>query len=94
MIQIFDQSWKDHLYPWTCSATASAPAFAEKDPRIQYRRKATNIFGRDDGRIRDKVTDLIFRARIVGTWQAKMPISHSRHPRRSGGYGVGQTARS
>jgi len=84
MIQIFDQSWKDHLYAMDMLRNGiGLQAFAEKDPRIQYKKEGYKYFGEMMEGIRDKVTDLIFRARIVGNVQARNAYQgHSRHPRR------------
>ena len=44
LIQIFDQSWKDHLYAMDMlKAGIGLQAFAEKDPRVLTRRKASAI---------------------------------------------------
>jgi preprotein translocase subunit SecA len=65
MIQIFDQSWKDHLYAMDMLKTGiGLQAFAEKDPRIAYKKEGYEYFEQMMAGIRDKVTDLIFRARI------------------------------
>src|SRR5207253_7735149 len=72
MIQIFDQSWKDHLYAMDMLRNGiGLQAFAEKDPRIQYKKEGYKYFAEMMEGIRDKVTDLIFRARIVGNVQAR-----------------------
>src|SRR5947207_7777015 len=39
-------------------------AFAEKDPRIAYKKEGYRYFEEMMAGIRDKVTDLIFRARV------------------------------
>jgi preprotein translocase subunit SecA len=72
MIQIFDQSWKDHLYAMDMLRTGiGLQAFAEKDPRIIFKKEGYRFFGEMMAGIRDKVTDLIFRARIVGQPEAR-----------------------
>jgi preprotein translocase subunit SecA len=65
LIQIFDQSWKDHLYAMDMLKTGiGLQAFAERDPRIAYKKEGFRYFEQMMEGIRDKVTDLIFRARI------------------------------
>jgi preprotein translocase subunit SecA len=72
LIQIFDQSWKDHLYAMDMLRTGiGLQAFAERDPRIVYKKEGFRYFREMMEGIRDKVTDLIFRARIVGAAQAR-----------------------
>jgi preprotein translocase subunit SecA len=67
LITIFDQSWKDHLYAMDMLRNSiGLQAFAEKDPRIQYKKEGYRYFEEMMIGVRDKVTDLIFRARFVG----------------------------
>ena len=95
MIQIFDQSWKDHLYAMDMLRNGiGLQAFAEKDPRIQYKKEGYKYFGEMMEGIRDKVTDLIFRARIVGNVQARnaYQVTAATHEE-TGGYGVGENSK-
>ena len=70
LIQIFDQSWKDHLYAMDMlKAGIGLQAFAEQDPRIAYKREGFRYFREMMAGVRDKVTDLIFRARVGGQAQ-------------------------
>ncbi|CAN5539196.1 hypothetical protein BH09PLA1_BH09PLA1_20230 [soil metagenome] len=72
LITIFDQSWKDHLYAMDMLRNSiGLQAFAEKDPRIAYKKEGYQYFEQMMIGVRDKVTDLIFRARVVGQTQAK-----------------------
>ncbi len=67
LIQIFDQSWKDHLYAMDMLRNSiGLQAFAEKDPRIAYKKEGYRFFEEMMIGVRGKVTDLIFRARVVG----------------------------
>jgi preprotein translocase subunit SecA len=72
LTQIFDQSWKDHLYAMDILKTGiGLLAFAEQDPRVQYKKEGFRYFQEMMAAVRDKVTDLIFRARVVGALQAR-----------------------
>jgi preprotein translocase subunit SecA len=72
LVQIFDQSWKDHLYAMdVLKAGIGLLAFAEQDPRVQFKKEGYRYFQEMMAAVRDKVTDLIFRARVVGTQQAR-----------------------
>jgi preprotein translocase subunit SecA len=67
LIQIFDQSWKDHLYAMDMLKTGiGLQAFAERDPRVAYKKEGYRYFQEMMSGVRDKVTDLIFRARFAG----------------------------
>jgi preprotein translocase subunit SecA len=92
LISIFDQSWKDHLYAMDMLRTGiGLQAFAERDPRIVYKKEGFRYFQEMMEGIRGKVTDLIFRARIVGQAQRRSAynVTAAQHEQ-IGGYGVGE----
>jgi len=96
MIQIFDQSWKDHLYAMDMlKAGVGLTAFAERDPRVVYKKEGYRYFEEMMAGIRDKVTDLIFRARVVGQTQARSAYRETAAVHEdAGGYGVGENIRA
>jgi preprotein translocase subunit SecA len=67
LISIFDQAWKDHLYAMdVLKGGIGMQAFAERDPRIAYKREGYRYFRQMMEEVRDKVTDLIFRVQVQG----------------------------
>jgi preprotein translocase subunit SecA len=93
LIQIFDQSWKDHLYAMDMLKNGiGLQAFAERDPRVLYKKQGYEYFEQMMAGVRDKVTDLIFRARVVGSAQARSAytVTAATHDTESS-YGVGET---
>jgi len=92
MIQIFDQTWKDHLYAMDMlKGSVGLAGFAEKDPRIVYKKEGFDYFKQMMEGVRDKVTDLIFRARILGAVQARNAYRETAAVHEeAGGYGVGE----
>jgi len=92
LIMIFDQSWKDHLYAMDMLRTGiGLQAFAERDPRIAYKREGYRYFKEMMEGIRAKVTDLIFRARITGGTQVRSAYRVTgAHHEAGAGYGVGE----
>src|SRR6201999_108392 len=92
LIQIFDQSWKDHLYAMDMLKSGiGLQAFAERDPRVLYKKEGYAYFEQMLAGIRDKVTDLIFRARIVGSTQARNAYRETAAVHEEvGSYGVGE----
>src|SRR6185436_7327899 len=96
LIQIFDQSWKDHLYAMDMLKSGiGLHAFAEKDPRILYKKEGFRYFEEMMAGIRDKVTDLIFRARVVGQAEARSNYRETAAVHEdAGGYGVGENVRN
>jgi preprotein translocase subunit SecA len=92
LIQIFDQSWKDHLYAMDMlRGGIGLQAFAEQDPRILYKKEGYQFFKQMMSGVRDKVTDLIFRARVVGQTQTRSAYRETAAVHEdAGGYGVGE----
>ena len=51
LIQIFDQSWKDHLFAMDMLKSGiGLQAFAERDPRVLYKKEGYRVLPGDDGR--------------------------------------------
>jgi preprotein translocase subunit SecA len=72
LIQIFDDSWKNHLYAMDMlKGGIGLVGFAEKDPRIAYKKEGYRYFNEMMSGIRDKVTDLIFKVKIKGPVKAR-----------------------
>lgn len=66
LLQILDTAWKDHLYAMDqLKDSVSLRGYAEKDPRIEYKREGGNQFVQMQQVVRDRVTELIFRARLT-----------------------------
>jgi preprotein translocase subunit SecA len=77
LLQIFDSVWKDHLYSMDhLKESIFMRAYAEKDPKIEYKHEGFRMFSEMLDLIDDKVTDTIFKVRLeAGTrarsvWQA------------------------
>ncbi len=66
LLNIYDQIWKDHMYSMDLLRHSIwMRGQAERDPKIEYKREGTRLFGEMMENIRERVTDLIFRAQIV-----------------------------
>ena len=96
LIQIFDQAWKDHLYAMDIlKGGIGLQSFAERDPRVIYKREGYKFFEQMLEGIRDKVTDLIFRVRVEGkdvTAKSAYNVRSAQH-QVSDNYGVGDNVR-
>ncbi len=65
LLQILDAAWKDHLYAMDrLKDSVNLQGYAEKDPRIVYKGEGAKQFSAMQAMVRDRVTDLIFRARL------------------------------
>jgi preprotein translocase subunit SecA len=92
LIDTLDRSWKDHLYAMDMLRNSiGLQAFAERDPRVLFKKEGYRFFEEMMVGVRDKVTDLIFRARIQGPVQARNAynITSTDHAD-AGGYGVAE----
>ncbi|MBI1367487.1 MAG: hypothetical protein GC162_02410 [Planctomycetes bacterium] len=72
LLQILDQNWKDHLYAMDQLKDAiGLRGFAEKDPKIEYKAEGSRMFHAMLRGMRDKVTDLIFKAKLTANVQMR-----------------------
>lgn len=76
LVQVYDSTWKDHLYAMDhMKESIHFRAFAEKDPKIEYKREGFRMFQEMLDNIEDRVTDIIFKvhleagARAQSVWQ-------------------------
>ncbi len=61
----FDAVWKDHMYSMGILRNAIGfRGYAERDPKIEYKREGTRLFAEANRAIRDRVTDLIFKVQV------------------------------
>ena len=66
LLQIIDQAWKDHLYAIDqLKESIGLRSFSQRDPRIEFKREGARLFEDMHRLIRDKVTDLIYKARLT-----------------------------
>ncbi len=72
LIQIYDATWKDHLYSMDhLKESIFLRAFAEKDPKIEYKHEGYRMFNEMLDTIEDKVTDTVFKVRLDPGAQAR-----------------------
>jgi preprotein translocase subunit SecA len=72
LLQVCDMTWKDHLYSmdhmkdsiWTQS-------FAEKDPKVEYKREGFRMFTAMLKSIEERVTDIIFKVHLESGARAR-----------------------
>lgn len=62
---ILDQAWKDHLFEMDqLKSSINLRGYAEKDPRIEYKREGAATYRQMQSLVRDRVTELAFRAKL------------------------------
>jgi preprotein translocase subunit SecA len=65
LLQIYDSTWKDHLYSMDhLKESIFLRAFAEKDPKVEYKHEGFRMFNEMLATIEDRVTETIFRVRL------------------------------
>jgi preprotein translocase subunit SecA len=66
LLQIVDQAWKDHLYGIDqLRESIGLRSFSQLDPRIEFKREGARLFDEMWEKIRDQVTDLIFKGKLM-----------------------------
>jgi len=72
LLQIFDMAWKDHLYAMDqLKDSIGMRAYAQQDPRTEYKREGANLYAEMNRVLQTRVTDLVFRARLTPDVQAR-----------------------
>ncbi|MGE3181695.1 MAG: preprotein translocase subunit SecA [Phycisphaerae bacterium] len=65
LINTLDAVWKDNMYSMDLLRhSIGLRGYAEKDPKIEYKREGTRIFNEMLSNIRERVTDLIFKVQM------------------------------
>ena len=65
LLQIYDQAWKEHMHAIDLlKESIGLRGYAEQDPKIAYKREGFQMFQEMMDGITDKVTGIIFRARL------------------------------
>jgi hypothetical protein len=66
LIETYDQAWKEHLYSMDqLRDTIGFRAISQQDPKIAYKREGQAMFQGAMREIRERVTDIIFKARLA-----------------------------
>ena len=68
LLQIFDVSWKDHLYAMDqLRDSIGLRSIAQRDPVTEYKREGSKLFTQFQQVLRDRVTDVIFHVRVASS---------------------------
>jgi len=78
LLEVLDPAWKEHLYNMDqLRDTIGFRAFSQQDPRIEYKREGARLFSEMMERVRDRVTDYLFKLRLqpqqAGAQQQQRP---------------------
>lgn len=66
LLSIVDSKWKDHLYNMDLlRESVGLRAYGQKDPLVEYKREAHEMFQEMIRRIKEDVTDYIFRVQVM-----------------------------
>ena len=82
LLQIYDSAWKDHLYTMDhMKESIMLRAYAEKDPKIEYKHEGHRMFNEMLESIEDRVTNIIFRVRLEAGQQNRSiyNVSQTKH---------------
>ncbi|MBL0928197.1 MAG: preprotein translocase subunit SecA, partial [Phycisphaerales bacterium] len=65
LLSVLDPAWKDHLYEMDKLRDAIGfRSFSQLDPRIEYKKEGSRLYSGMLERVRDRVAEMIFKARI------------------------------
>ncbi len=65
LLTTFDAVWKDHMYAMDLMRHGiGLRGYAERDPKIEYKREGTRLFNELLSNIRERVTDLVFKVQV------------------------------
>ncbi|HIJ53694.1 MAG TPA: preprotein translocase subunit SecA [Planctomycetes bacterium] len=79
LIQVFDSTWKDHLYSMDhLKDSIWMRSMAEKDPKVEYKREGHRMFREMLDTVEDRVTDIIFKVRLEAGARAQSVWNVSR----------------
>ncbi|MHC4932274.1 MAG: preprotein translocase subunit SecA, partial [Planctomycetota bacterium] len=66
LLKAFDEKWKDHIRELDAMRQAvGLRGYAQQDPKMEYRREGSEMFGEMQHNIAEAVSDMLFRIRIT-----------------------------
>jgi preprotein translocase subunit SecA len=72
LLQVYDGAWKSHLYVMDhLKDSIWMRSFAERDPKVEYKREGFRMFEQMLDSIEDRVTDIVFRVHLQAGQQAR-----------------------
>jgi len=79
LVQVYDSTWKDHLYSMDhLKDSIWMRGWAERDPKVEYKREGFRMFNEMLETIEDRVTDIIFKVRLEAGARARSVWNVSR----------------
>ncbi|MFQ5866871.1 MAG: preprotein translocase subunit SecA [bacterium] len=74
-LQVVDTRWKEHLYDMDkLREGIGLRAYGQKDPLIEYKRESEGAFDLMQGRMREEISDYIFRVKVVAEEARARPL--------------------
>ena len=95
LLDTLDQAWRDHLYAMDQLRDGiSCRAFSQQDPRIQFKREGAALYSEAMQRVRDRLSDYIFKARMAPAGPARQaqPQAAAQQPQQQAQQQPGQQA--
>jgi preprotein translocase subunit SecA len=73
LLSELDEKWKDHLYAMDqLRAGIGLRSYAQLDPKVQYKKEGYELFSDMIKRLKDSVTDLLFKVVLVEVTEEEM----------------------
>ena len=81
LLHIIDSRWKDHLYAMdSLKEGIGLRGYGQRDPLVEYKREAFGMFEDLIQRIKEGVTEFIFRVEVPGYEASRRPVRTSQAP--------------
>jgi preprotein translocase subunit SecA len=81
LLENFDSTWKGHLYTMDqLRDSIGFRAFSQQDPRIEFKREGSKLFGQMMEDVRERVTDMIFKVELRPQQPAPQPPAAQPRP--------------
>ncbi len=76
MLQVVDTQWKDHLLGMDhLKEGIGLRGYGQKDPLIEYKREAFEMFGAMEGRIKEQTVQYVFRIQLAPEGEARPALA-------------------
>ena len=75
LLQVIDTKWKEHLYSLdNLREGIGLRAYGQRDPLVEYKREAFDLFDQMTDSIKEEAVDLLFRVQVVHETKMSSPV--------------------
>jgi preprotein translocase subunit SecA len=79
LLQVIDTKWKEHLYALdNLREGIGLRAYGQRDPLVEYKREAFNMFDQMTDSVKEEAVELLFRVQVVRETKLANPVEESK----------------